>query len=40
MGIYYFETEKLNYKYFPSNMKYICIFQPNKPSPKNGERRL
>ena len=40
MAIYYFGTEKLNERDFPSNRKYVIIVQPHKPSPDKGKKRL
>ena len=40
MSVYYFGTEKLNEKDFPSNRKYVCIVKPVKPSPDKGKQRL
>lgn len=40
MAVYYFGTEKLNEKDFPSNRKYVIIAQPHKPSPDKGKKRL
>lgn len=40
MSVYYFGTEKLNERNFPSNRKYVCIVQPHKPSPDKGKKRL
>lgn len=40
MAVYYFGTEKLNERDFPSNRKYVIIVQPHKPSPDKGKKRL
>lgn len=40
MAVYYFGTEKLNEKDFPSNRKYVIIVQPHKPSPNKGKKRI
>ena len=40
MAVYYFGTEKLNERYFPSNRKYVIIVQPHKPSPDKGKKKL
>lgn len=40
MAVYYFGTEKLNEKNFPSNKKYVCIVKPHKPTPDNGKKKL
>ena len=40
MAVYYFGTEKLNERDFPSNRKYVIIAQPHKPSPDKGKKRL
>lgn len=40
MAVFYFGTEKLNEKDFPSNRKYIIIVKPVKPSPDKGKKRL
>lgn len=40
MAVYYFGTEKLNERDFPSNRKYVIIVQPHKPSPDKGKKRI
>ena len=40
MAIYYFGTEKLNERDFPSNRKYVYIVQPYKPTPDKGKKKL
>ena len=40
MAVYYFGTEKLNERDFPSNRKYVIIVQPHKPSPDKGKKKL
>jgi hypothetical protein len=40
MAIYYFGTEKLNEKDFPSKRKYVYIVQPYKPTPDKGKKKL
>ena len=40
MGYYYLSMEKRNERDFPSYKKYLCISKPNKPSPKDGKKRL
>ena len=40
MAVYYFGTEKLNERDFPSNRKYVIIAQPHKPSPDEGKKKL
>lgn len=40
MAVYYFGTEKLNERDFPSNRKYVVIVQPHKPSPDKGKKKL
>lgn len=40
MAVFYFGTEKLNEKDFPSNRKYIIIVKPVKPLPDKGKKRL
>ena len=40
MAIYYFGTEKLNERDFPSNRKYVIIVQPHKPSSDKGKKRI
>lgn len=40
MAVYYFGTEKLNERDFPSNRKYVIIVRPHKPSPDKGKKKL
>ena len=40
MAVYYFGTEKLNERDFPSYRKYVIIVKPSKPSPEKGKKRL